>query len=141
MVYDSIVNEILYDTSGKTFVIHHPIHPEKYLVHACLEGPEAGVYYRGKGQIKNNRFAIIDLPDYVSHFVKDLSVQITQIVDNEDTIIVNIAATSVKNNQFKVCGQNCQFDWLVFGKRSDINVEPNKDDVFVNGSGPYLWIN
>jgi hypothetical protein len=38
----------------KTFIIEHPIDTSKYLIHACLEGPEAGVYYRGKATIDNN---------------------------------------------------------------------------------------
>jgi hypothetical protein len=28
----------------------------------------------------------------------------------------------------------------VFGKRLDIDVEPNKEDVIVDGNGPYKWI-
>jgi hypothetical protein len=32
------------------------------------------------------------------------------------------------------------FDKL-FALSNEINVEPNKADVEVNGSGPYLWIN
>ena len=35
----------------KTFIIDHPIDKNKYLVHGCLEGPEFGVYYRGKSEI------------------------------------------------------------------------------------------
>jgi len=38
----------------KTFIINHPLDDSKYLVHACLEGPEAGIYYRGDGEITNN---------------------------------------------------------------------------------------
>ena len=29
---------------SKSFIIDHPTDPSKYLVHVCLEGPEAGVY-------------------------------------------------------------------------------------------------
>ena len=36
---------------AKTFVIDHPDDENKYLVHVCLEGPEAGVYYRGKAEV------------------------------------------------------------------------------------------
>ena len=32
---------------------------DKYLVHACLEGPEAGVYYRGKDIIQDNEYTEI----------------------------------------------------------------------------------
>jgi hypothetical protein len=46
--YDSGTNSFL-SNSLKSFVIQHPINTNQYLVHVCLEGPEAGVYYRGKG--------------------------------------------------------------------------------------------
>lgn len=41
-----------YSTSTKTFVIDHPIVPQSYLVHTCLYGSEAGVYYRGNQAIE-----------------------------------------------------------------------------------------
>jgi len=39
---------------SKTFVREHPLNKDKYLVHACLEGPEAGVYYRGERLITHS---------------------------------------------------------------------------------------
>ena len=53
-------NEIVRSTvatsnGNKTFVIQHPTNTNKYLIHACLEGPESGVYYRGKTFITKNR--------------------------------------------------------------------------------------
>jgi len=48
--------------AAKSFIIDHPKEPEtKHLVHVCLEGPEAGVYYRGKGEITNNETVEISL--------------------------------------------------------------------------------
>ena len=47
---------------GKSFIIDHPDDSSKYLVHVCLEGPEAAVYYRGKGEITNNNSVVIYLP-------------------------------------------------------------------------------
>ncbi len=43
LTYNTTTNEIS-SNSAKTFVINHPTKPDSYLVHACLEGPEAGVY-------------------------------------------------------------------------------------------------
>jgi hypothetical protein len=40
-----------------------------------------------------------------------------------------------------VYGENGKFYWIVYGARNEIEVEPNKNDVNVNGSGPYLWVN
>jgi len=130
---------VTYDGTGsKTFVIDHPINKDKYLVHACLEGPEAGVYYRGKGHITNNDSTTINLPNYVSKLAYDFTIQITPIYDGK---VKTYNAGEIENNQFSVYGENGYFHWIVYGTRNEINVEPNKADVNVNGSGPYLWIN
>ena len=139
MIYNNISKQIQYE-STKTFVIDHPINPDKYLVHACLEGPEAGVYYRGEGKIENDKYTTIFLPEYVSTFADNLSVQITQILNNIDDNMIILGATKIENNKFEVCGKNSSFWWTVYGKRIDINVEPNKKDVELKGNGPYIWI-
>lgn len=46
--------------SVKPFNIPHPTKEGKRLVHACLEGPENGVYFRGTMKDSN----VINLPDY-----------------------------------------------------------------------------
>jgi hypothetical protein len=46
----------------------------------------------------------------------------------------------VKDGKFKVIGENGEFYWLVHGKRSNINVEPNKNEIEVKGEGPYKYI-
>ena len=52
-----------------------------------------------------------------------------------------INSGEIVNNSFSVYGENSKFYWIVYGKRLEINnIEPNKDDVSVKGSGPYLWI-
>jgi hypothetical protein len=137
LVYDTRTSAIKYST-GKTFVIDHPLDESKYLVHACLEGPEVGIYYRGKGEITNNKSTIIVLPDYVSVFATDLTVQLTPIYNGK---INTLNASEVENNSFTVYGEtSCKFHWTVYGKRGAINTEPYKNDVSVKGSGPYLWI-
>lgn len=123
--------------AGKTFIIEHPTNENKYLVHACLEGPEAGVYYRGKGEIKNNESVEVTLPHYVDKFAYDFTVQVTPIYGNK---IVTLNASEVENNVFKVYGENAKFHWVVYGSRQEVNVEPNKADVNVKGDGPYLYI-
>jgi hypothetical protein len=51
------------DAVTKHFRINHPTRPDHDLVHACLEGPESAVYYRGQAQLRDGR-ATIRLPDY-----------------------------------------------------------------------------
>jgi hypothetical protein len=123
----------------KSFVIDHPNDAGKYLVHSCLEGPEAGVYYRGEGKITNHEFAVIQLPDYVKNLALFLTVEITPIYDGiEDKQPLSVSR--VVDNQFTVYGENCDFFWTVFGKRQDIQVEPSKTSVTVMGQGPYKWL-
>jgi hypothetical protein len=43
-------------------------------------------------------------------------------------------------NTFRVYGENGRFNWLVHGKRFDIEVEPNKADVNKHGDGPYTYL-
>jgi hypothetical protein len=144
LLYDTVRKEIAYSTNttlqGKTFIIDNPIYENKYLVHACLEGPEMGIYYRGKGEIVNNEYVIIDLPYYVDKIGYDFTIQITSIYD-KNRKIQNIYSTSeVENNKFFVYGNDGKFYWTVFGSRSDIIVDPYKSDVEVKGNGPYKWI-
>ena len=73
-------------TGAKSFVIEHPLNyleddksNDKYLVHTCLEGPEVGVYYRGKCEIINKQFVVIQLPNYVSNLAYNFTIQIIRI--------------------------------------------------------------
>lgn len=134
--YDITTSEIVY--SAKSFIINHPIEKNKYLVHGCLEGPEGGVYYRGKGDITNNEFVIINLPEYVNKLATDFTIQLTPIYCGRE--IRQLYASEVENNRFIVYGENCKFYWLVHGKRCDVIVEPYKNEVEVKGNGPYKWI-
>jgi hypothetical protein len=132
---------LVYNTeSHKTFVIDHPCDQDKYLVHACLEGPEAGVYYRGEGKITNNFNTIIELPNYVDKLATDFTVNLTPIYDEKTIDNINLKSSRVKNNKFTVYGPNCEFFWTVYGNRGNINVEPLKSETDVKGSGPYKWI-
>jgi hypothetical protein len=124
-------------TSVKSFVIEHPTNTEKLLVHGCLEGPEAGVYYRGESEITNNTKVTIELPHYVDKFATNLTVQVTPIYNGS---VKTLSVSKVKDNKFTVYGENGEFFWTVFGKRLSLVVEPNKKDVLVKGDGPYKWI-
>jgi hypothetical protein len=139
MVYNLNTKEITV-VPLKSFVIDHPLDQSKYLVHVCLEGPEAGVYYRGDGEITDNKSTVITLPDYVSALATDFSIQITPIHDETDKVY-NLSTSRVKDNKFTVYSPiNCEFFWTVYGKRCEINTEPRKSDVVVKGNGPYKWL-
>jgi hypothetical protein len=140
--YNSTTKEITHN-STKSFVIDHPIHPHKYLVHACLEGPETGVYYRGKGEIVNGTSVDVQLPAYVGALCpgSDFTVQLTPIYDGTiRTSMLYASEVDPATNSFRVYGENGRFNWLVHGKRFDIEVEPNKADVNRHGDGPYTYL-
>jgi hypothetical protein len=122
----------------KSFVIDHPIDTSKYLVHGCLEGPEAGVYYRGKGEIMDGISLTIELPLYVNKLAKNLSIQISAIYDGGELKTYNVS--TVNDNKFTVYGPNGKFYWIVHGSRAEIDVEPSKHNTIVKGNGPYKWI-
>lgn len=124
-------------TGPKSFIINHPIQEDRYLVHACLEGPEAGVYYRGTGEILDNNSSIIELPNYVEVLATDFTIQLTPIYNGKINLL-NVS--EVINNKFTVYGENCKFYWQVTGKRLEFITEPLKSDVEVKGQGPYLYI-
>jgi len=126
-------------SSVKSFVIDHPKDDEKLLVHGCLEGPEAGVYYRGKGVITNNESVTIELPDYVDKLATNLTVQLTPIYDG-NIYKPQYFAGEISGNKFDVHGVNGAFYWTIYGQRLSFIVEPNKNEVEIKGDGPYKWI-
>jgi hypothetical protein len=138
-------------TTVKTFVIDHPQYPEnKHLVHACLEGPEAAVYYRGEAQLVDG-WVEIKLPDYFEKLTRKegRSVQLTCIADDPaDEWCPVLHATRPKNGKFFVglgSGMHItdqRFWWQVTAVRKDVPrllVEPKKEDVTVMGEGPYTY--
>ena len=69
------------DAATKNFKIQHPTMEGYYLVHSSLEGPERGIYHRGKLSVSN----IIHLPDYWKELPvdeTDMTVQLTPIGNN-----------------------------------------------------------
>jgi hypothetical protein len=114
----------------KNFRIHHPLNEEKDLVHACLEGPENGVFYRGEG-VTDGGWAEITLPDYFEALVKpeDRSVLLTALFEDEAEQVGMLAAGRVKDGKFKVWSAlpAQKFYWEVKAVRGDIEaleIEP-----------------
>ncbi len=134
------------DSNGnaKTFVIDHPIDNDRYLVHATLEGPEAAVYYRGKGTLRNGK-VVITLPDYFESLThkENRTVQL----NSENGWSPLFVKDGIKNGQFIVQttsnGNPSQdFNWVVTAERKDISkleVEPLKSSIKVRSFGPYTY--
>jgi hypothetical protein len=137
----------------KNFVIDHPTDPDRWLIHGCLEGPEAGVYYRGESELTGTSMEV-ELPAYFTALVDETtaSVQVTPIltVIGKDIDASSLAVSRVRNGRFTVArtgsgapSKHTQpFYWRVEATRKDVkplNVEPLKSTVNVYGDGPYRY--
>ena len=74
------------DALGKAFDMPHPTKGKGHrLSHACIEGPEIGVYYRGR--VRNEK--VIVLPQYWKGLVYEdsISVQLQPIGAHQDVIV------------------------------------------------------
>jgi hypothetical protein len=103
-------------TSRKPFDIPHPTKKGHRLRHVCLEGPESGVYYRGRltGQ------TIIELPEYWRGLVdpETITVTLTQIGSSQDLIIERIEwGTKIIIKSGNGTGIDCFY--LVHAERKD----------------------
>ena len=98
------------------------------------------MYYRGEAKIENNKFVKITLPDYVSAFADNFTVQITQIYEEAQDDNVVFKTSRVKDNSFTVYGKNGSFYWVVYAQRGKVVVEPKKSEVELKGDGPYKYL-
>ncbi len=121
----------------KSFVISHPIKTNNYLVHVCLEGPEGGIYYKGVGEISDGNSTTISLPEYCRNFGYEFTVGVTGIYDG---VLRSYVASPVTNNSFTIFTETKggQFQWLVIGKRCDVDSEIDKGGE-IKGQGPYTY--
>ena len=101
----------------KLFDIPHPSKKGYRLAHACVEGPEIGVYCRGR--IKNDQ--IILLPDYWKDLVNidTITVQLQPIGAHQDVIVRRWDAEKVELQTKSGIPINCFYH--IFAERKDIN--------------------
>ena len=106
------VNGLLSATS-KNFVIDHPTRDGYKLRYGCLEGPENGVYVRGKTSSKT-----ITLPDYWQHLVHEdsITVQLTPIGATASLYVIDY-----NNIEVSVGGDDVEYFYTIQGERKDID--------------------
>ena len=113
--YDLEVNGEI-SATNKSFVIDHPTKPNMKLRYGSLEGPENGVYVRGKLVDES----IINLPDYWTGLVDDstITVNLTPIGKQCNLFVDKIE----KNKIYIKCGifQKINCFYTVFAERKDI---------------------
>ena len=93
--------------------------------------------------MEENKNIEVNLPNYVSKLAKNFTVHITPIFDpltDDENDNKNYKVTRIQNNKFSVYGPNGSFNWIVYGERQSIDVEPLISESTVDGSGPYLYI-
>jgi hypothetical protein len=97
----------------KSFVIDHPTKPDMKLRYGSLEGPENGVYVRGRLKDSN----VIELPDYWTELVHEdtITVNLTAIGKSQDLWVEDIV-----NNTVIVGGDNINCFYTVFAERKDV---------------------
>lgn len=102
----------------KKFDIPHPTKRNHRLAHISLEGPEAGVYYRGK--IKNNN--IIDLPDYWKGLVNVETITVHLTPENiYQELHYKIIDWGTKIKIVNNAGGPIDCSFIVYGERKDVD--------------------
>ncbi len=141
-VEDVLVANLNSSATAKTFIIDHPdFKEEKYLIHTTLEGPENGVYYRGKSRLQKGKLTI-HLPDYFNSLTKDGSATVILTPIGKKPFLLSY--DNFNEQSFEVYGnlKEGEFSWEVKAERQDVPnliVEPDKADVHVFGDGPYKY--
>jgi hypothetical protein len=112
----------------KKFDIPHPTKSGYRLVHTCLEGPEIGVYYRGR-LVNSN---VIELPEYWRGLVdaETITVSLTPHTFHQELYVKSIEwGTRIKiiNN----CGGSVDCSYIVYAERKDVSkleIEPKQEE-------------
>jgi hypothetical protein len=98
----------------KSFVIDHPTKPGMKLRYGSLEGPENGVYVRGRLKAGEK---IIQLPDYWEGLVDQdtYTVNLTPIGKHQELYVEHIA-----DDYIIIGGENIDCFYTVFAERNDV---------------------
>lgn len=103
----------------KSFVINHPTKAGMKLHHGSLEGPEHGVYVRGRLKEGN----VIELPDYWTGLVDpdSITVNLTPIGKHQKLFVESVAIDkiTVGNDNLLSKGVDCYY--TVWAERKDVD--------------------
>ena len=102
-------------TGYKNFEIEHPTKEKMMLVHSSLEGPEAGVYHRGRVQSDT-----ITMPDYWSGLVREdtITVQLTPNGSFQHLYVVSTSLSEIKIGAAE--GETIDCYYIIYGERADV---------------------
>lgn len=96
----------------KSFIIPHPTKEGKKLRYASLEGPENGVYIRGKSGAD-----ILELPEYWEKLVDEDSVTVTLTPVGK---FQPLYVVSQSNKQIEIGGVEGEYNYVIYGERKDV---------------------
>jgi hypothetical protein len=101
----------------KSFVIKHPTKEGKKLRYGSLEGPENGVYVRGKTTSK-----VIELPDYWTKLVdpESITVQLTPIGSHQKLYVEKIEDNKVYIANENLLAKNVNCFFYILAERADV---------------------
>jgi hypothetical protein len=101
----------------KSFVINHPTKPGMRLRYGSLEGPENGVYIRGR----LTGSTTIQLPDYWTKLVdpESITVQITPIGKHQKLFVESIKDNIVTIDNDVYFGGSIDCYYVIFAERAD----------------------
>lgn len=99
----------------KSFVIDHPTKPGMKLRHGSLEGPENGVYVRGKTKEK-----VIELPEYWRGLIDSstITVQLTAIGRSQNLYVVDVSNNRVYIDSENYTDVDCYY--YIQAERKDV---------------------
>jgi len=122
------IKTVILRASSKRFQIPHPLKKDKDLVHSCLEGPENGVYYRGR--LTNN--TTINLPDYWTGLIHEdtITVQLQPIGAHQDIIVKRVGQNQIHLQSKGGMPIDCYYH--VYAERKDISkleIEVDRENV------------
>ena len=100
----------------KRFAHPHPTDPNKLISYVAVEGPEAGTYIRGTGQIVNGE-ALIQLPEHFSltTSAEGLTVTLSPLGEWLQLYVLEKSTTRIVVKEAE--GKTGRFDYLVHGVR------------------------
>ncbi len=104
----------------KSFVIPHPTQEGKTLQHGSLEGPEHGVYHRGRITGSDNMGVSIELPEYWKELVDEdtITVQLTANGEFQMLYVEKIEDNRVFVGNAADEGVDCFY--IIHGERKDV---------------------
>jgi hypothetical protein len=102
----------------KSFVINHPTKPGMKLRYGSLEGPENGVYVRGRLNGSNT----IILPDYWTNLVdaNSITVNLTPIGRHQNLYVEDISNNTVTVGNSNLLNKEINCFYTVFAERRDV---------------------